>query len=298
MKTLALAALIVLVAMSGCIQNIADLKDRLGAGADEPLQETAVIETTPTPVPVANKTPLKAPVARISVFADSGALLFKSSFQADNVTEVIFVEEKAKLNLIGGDSEAIEKGATIARYAWTLDGKAAGDQKQATIEVGEAGIYVVALTVTDSQGSADTQTIELGVAPKPFDVVTELSAAAIPGALGQPAGTTLAFDLKLADAKVPATIVSAVFAASPDATCDVAMEILDAAGESLGEANGSDATTSSQAESVTLEAPAEGAYTISLTPEACVSQSAIPVTVTVTYLPVIEGAAGGEHGGH
>ena len=294
-KILAILAVAAALALAGCIQNMGDLKDRLGATKEEEsIASTEVVAppTTPT-APATNATPPKPPVARISVFGPNGALVYKATFAAEDPAEIVFVEEKSKLTLNAGDSEALERGVELTGFAWTLNGAAVTGGRSATIEVGEAGLYTLLLTVTDAKGSRDTQTVKLGVAPKPFDVVTELTSEPIAGAQGQGEAATLTFDLASAG-DTPATVTAVVFEATPGAACDIVLDVLDPNGESLG---AKDSASFGEAETITAGALAFGAYTISLAPFVCAAPEGVPVTITVTYLPVVE-ALGEDHGGH
>lgn len=288
-------ALAFALSLAGCIQNMGDFKDRFGATTDEPLEstDTPVTPTAPT-TPVGNATPPAPPVARISVFGANGALVYKATFTAEDPADVVYVEEKSKLLLNAADSEAVERGATLTAYAWSLNGKLLEGGRNATVEVGEAGLYTLSLVVTDSKGSKDNQTLKLGVAPKPFEVVTELVTAPVVGAEGQGQGATLAFELAAAGDK-PATVQSVTFEASPGASCDIILDVLDPEGESLGSKDGG---SFGESETLAAGALAYGAYSIVVSPFVCAAPDGVPVTVTVVYLPTVEGLATDEHGGH
>lgn len=296
MRTHALAfAVAIALASAGCIQSMDDLKDRVGA--DEPVQPAAVDETPTVPSAPANTTPkvTKPPVARVAVFGANNALVFKSTFQADDPADAVYVTKGTTLNLMASDSEALEPGATLAAYAWALNGKALAQTRTATLEVKDAGLYVVTLNVTDSNGRGDEQTVKLAVAPEPYDVVTELVTGPIVGAESQGQPGELSFDLALPTDK-PATAQKMSIVAAPGATCDATLEVTDPAGTSSGL---KDDGGFGGAEGVEITAPAAGAYAIVVGPFACVAPDGVPVTVTVTFLPIVEGvAAGGDGHGH
>lgn len=298
LRTLLLALVIAAVPLAGCIQNMGDLKDRLGGDEGEPLQETAVVEQpVVSSTPTVNTTKVtKPPVARIAMFGPNGALLYKATFQADDATEPVVVDQEATVSIMGSDSEALEPGATLAKYAWALDGNAFAETRQTTLTLDAPGLHTLTLTVTDSHGMTDTQSMKIGVQPPAFDVVHDLEAGATVGVLGRPAATDVPFELKLADAGMPAAITGVVFVASPDMSCDVSLEIYSPEEEKIGSRDGA-GHPDPQAETVTLGALPEGTYTIRVVPQACPPQTAIPIAVTVTYLPAIEGLDGG-HGGH
>lgn len=283
-------ALAFALSLAGCIQNMGDLKDRFGA-TDDPAesQEETPASTTPT-TPAANLTPPKPPVARISVFGANGALVYKATFTAEDPSAVVLVEEKSKLTLNAGDSEIVERGATLTGYAWSLNGKPLEANRTATVEVGEAGLYTLTLVVTDSKGSTDNQTVKLGVAPTPFEVVTELTSDPVVGAEGQGQAATLPFELALAGDK-PATVQSVTFTATPGASCDIVFDVLDPDGKSLGER---DSGSFGEEETITAGALPYGAYSLVVSPFVCAAPDGIPLTITVVYLPTVEGLATGD----
>lgn len=300
MRKLLLFVITLALASAGCVQNMNDLKDRIGN--DEPITPAAVNDTTPTAPtspPVANvtKTP---PVARISIFGTNGALVYKSTFQADDPKDILFVEAKSKLNLIASDSEALERGATLTGFAWTLNGKPIeGGARQASAEIGEAGLYTLTLHVTDSNGKTDTQTVKLGVAPEPYEITLELMTGPIAGGEGQGQGEALIFTLATDAAKGPATVQKVTISAAPDVTLDAILTVTDAEGTVLGEADNAGHTDLDQTETLELGAIALGDYTVTVNPFAGADADGVPITITITFLPTVEGLSGDDgHGGH
>lgn len=299
-KTLTLALPLALaLAFSGCIQNMAGLKDSLGA-TEETLDQTSetlnrtstALNSTPTTL---NQTQTRPPVARISIFGANGALVYKSAFQAEDPAEIIRVEENTTLNLLAGDSEALERGATLTTYAWTVNGKAVAAGRQASYVAADAGVHQIKLVVTDSHGKADNQTVKIGVAPKPIELVTELVTGPVAGVGGAGQEGTVAFELTLAAAGVPAKIQSVNFVSPAPASCDHILTITDANGETVGSV---DNAGNGGAEEVSGGALPEGAYTIAVGPFACVAPEGVPVTVTVVYIPIVEGLSEDGHGDH
>src|SRR5439155_18951211 len=134
-------------------ENARDLKTRLdsnGASGDSSLTTASLSPSaTPDAHAGANASSAKPPVARITVFGAGGALLFKSSFVAEDVTAPILVNAGDNLTLIASDSEALV--GTLASYAWDVAGKSAAGTK-ATASWSEPGVYPIRLSVTDSQG--------------------------------------------------------------------------------------------------------------------------------------------------
>ena len=290
-----LPLLVLALASTGCIANMADLKDKVQPAAVE--QPEALQPADLAPVNATNLTP---PVARIQVFGANNALLYASDFKADNVTSPLMVPAGVELTFLSGESAAVAAGAKIAKVAWSVDGKLTQAAK-ATATLPGPGLYPLVLTVTDSQGATDSQSIPLGVMPEPFDVTTNMTAGPVFGAEGQGQGARLAFDLGTAAAGKPAIIRTVRVAALPPLSCDATLALLDGDGAPIAEANDADATTGDQAEAIDAGALPEGGYAIAVTPTACLAPDGFPVQVVVTYLEIIPGltdAGGDGHGGH
>src|SRR5687767_6968211 len=101
MRTPALAlALALALPLAGCIQNVADLKQRLGADEGEPLSESSLATD------LSKNATHPPPVARIAIYAQNGALLYKASFVAQNETAPVLIEPDANLTFVATDSEA------------------------------------------------------------------------------------------------------------------------------------------------------------------------------------------------
>ena len=300
MRTTIAIAIAAALALTGCITNIAGLKES-AEDTGEALEQTAeALNQTAdaldrTTAKNSTQTVSKPPVARISIFGGNGALLFKSTFQAEDVSEIILIDAKTKLSLIAGDSEAVEPGATLTSYAWTLDGKPIEGGRQANLELAEPALHTLTLTVTDSKGKTDTQSLKLGVKPEPYEVVTELATGPIVGAEGEGQSESLAWEL--AAPEKPAKIQSVVITAAPPVQCDAILELLDGEGTSVGFSDNAGHTSSSQTEEITLGEIPFAAYSIRVAPFACVADT-IPVTVVVTFLPIVEGLEGGDGHGH
>lgn len=202
---LALLASAVLLAASlaGCVENVQDLKDRV-TGLDEPV-DTASTDTADgtgqVGLPAASDGVAKPPVARISVFGSDGAIVFKSSFAADETQLATLLTGGDTLTFSAADSEAVDPKATLAGYAWTVTsfsgatavGHAShGDAASTTAEKDDAhaghasaaepatgaslqhtfpedgGVFLVTLTVKDSLGATDAMALKIGVNPAPI----------------------------------------------------------------------------------------------------------------------------------
>lgn len=301
-RTLLLSLALLALPTAGCIENMRDLKDRLGGGEDEPVQPAAVDEEVPdAPAPNATKV-RKAPVARMEVYAAGGALVYKSSFLGDNASAPVARPAKEGLTLSAGESEALEPGATLVAFAWTFAGATVGG-RQATVAMPEApGAYPLVFTVTDSHGLTDAQSLVLAVAPQPFDVVLDLQTTTVAGATveGEQHGETgtAAFDVVSEIDGKPVKATAAKVVASPDLHCDVALEVLGPDGASLGRVDDNGVSTADETETISLTAPAAGAYAVEASPFHCVAQEGVPVTVTVTYVEVVTGLPDDGHGAH
>ena len=279
---------------SGCIANMADLKDTVQPAA---LDDAGA---PPVAAPVQNATNLTPPVARIQVFGANNALLYASDFKAANVTSPLMVPAGVELTFLSGESAAVAPGATIAKASWSVAGNTT-EAAKATATLPGPGLYPLVLTVTDTQGATDQQALSLGVMPEPFDVAMNMTAGQTFGVNGQGQAARLAFDLSAEAAGKPATIQNVRLVASPPLTCDVTLALLDGDGAPIAEANDADASSGDQTETLDAGALPEAGYAIAVTPNACLAQDGFPVQVIVTYLETIPGltdAGGDGHGGH
>ena len=296
-KTLTFAIAVVLaLTSSGCIANMGDLRDR--AADEENLTSAAIDATTGTTTqasPRPNETVKLPPVARISIFESGGALLYKAAFTAEDPAETIFVKAATELSLIAGDSEAVERGATLTGFAWTVNDKPVEGTRQAKYAVEDPGLYTIMLQVTDSNGKTDMQHVKVALMPEPYEVVTELVSGQVVGQEGD-APADVAWDL--AEPAEPATVQSVTIVASPPVHCDAILELLDAQGNSLGSADSSGIQDLDNTETLELGSIAFGAYTIRIAPFTCVATE-VPIVVTVVLLPIVEGLEGaGDGHGH
>lgn len=296
LRALLLVGLLAALPLSGCIENMRDLKDRLGA-TEEPVDTAATDnETLETPeVPEDNvTTPLKPPVARITLFGANGALVYKSSFEAADPEEPVFVRAPVTLQLLASDSETLEPGATITDYAWDFAGM---NMTGAKVEhaLSEPGSYPLTLTVKDSKGSVDTHNVTIAISPEPFDVTHELVTGPVAGAEEAGQTGTATFDVTLTIDEKPHTAQQAVIETSlPDTCLDVAMIVTSPDGT---ETRVDDAFVGD--ETVTFTEPAEGTWTVTLSPFSCVAPTGVPILVTVTYVQLVDGvASGGDGHGH
>ncbi|MFA5860507.1 MAG: PKD domain-containing protein [Candidatus Thermoplasmatota archaeon] len=266
------------LALSGCIANAKDLKDKLTASSVDPPTPSPVVPVTP------NTTETKPPVARISVFGANGALVFKASFAAEDVTSPVFVDPGVTLTLVATDSEALSRGATLAAYAWSIAGNSSTLAKTSAM-FNDSGKYPVTLTVTDSNGLTDSQLVTLAIAPRPYDVTTNMTTGPVIGATGTGQDGTVSFDLSYPKGGAPTIVQGVKVRVSAQDTCDAVLSLLDKDGNVVGK---SDKGGISTAEEIALPALPEGNYTVTVAAgDACVAKDGAPVGITVTYLPLL-----------
>lgn len=296
-RVLVAVAVLVTVPFAGCIENMSDLKDRIqGTSEQVAAEEVDPLDTTNTTV---NQTRvLKPPVARMSVFAANGALVYKSSFIAENMTSSPVIVEAGVLTFNAADSEVVQGGAELKTFAWTIDGKKSEGRK-VEANVSEPGIHMVELKVTDSLGSTDSQMLHLGVPPTPFDQSTEFtggpiadleSSGVLPIASGSHPFTVLA---ELDGKPLQVLGLTATVVAGAGMGCDNTLTLVDPEGaETTSDSN--DATDCS--ETIALTTAAAGEWTAIAGMFAGAADS-YTITITVTYVEVVEGLGEG-HAGH
>ncbi len=107
------------------------------------------------------------PVARVTLIGADDAPLFAADFEAaDTTAEAPIIAPSGRLKLLASASEALEPTAEIAAYRWVVDGVEAGSNGSLDVTfplVG--GRSTIRLTVTDSLGVSDSQTLHLVLQP-------------------------------------------------------------------------------------------------------------------------------------
>lgn len=202
------SAVLLAASLAGCVDNVQDLKD---AVTGEEGVDTASVGTTGTdgqaglPPATGGTTAAKPPVARISAFGADGAIVFKSSFAADETKIGTILSGGDTLTFSAADSEAVD--GTLATYAWSVTSLSAASSTPAPSGGGEhaghvatssvvadpahegeaeaspaapgdatgasyvhtfpadGGLYLVTLTVKDSAGATDAMSLKVGVNP-------------------------------------------------------------------------------------------------------------------------------------
>lgn len=277
-RLLSIMLIVALTASAGCIANAKDLKDKLNAASTEPA-------SPPVPAtPAANATEAKPPVARVSVFGANGALVFKASFAAEDVTSPVFVDQGIVITLVATESEALARGASLTNYSWNIAGKASAGAKT-TATFNDSGKYPVTLTVTDSNGLVDTQLVTLAIAPKPYDVTSNMTTGPIAGTTGMGQDGKVAFELSYPKGGAPASVQGVKVRVAGQDTCDSVLTVLDKDAKTVGK---SDKGGVGAPEVVAFPSLPEGKYTIAISAgDACLAKDGLPVSVTVTYLPLL-----------
>ncbi len=311
MRSIAIAAAVGLLTLpyAGCIENMRDLKDRL-TGGSEAVEKTALDDANSTvgksKTNLTNATKrLKPPVARISVYAANGALVYKASFIAENETEAI-IADGGTFKLVGADSEPIEPGATITKFAWTVDGTGS-EGRRVEVNLSSPGMHVVTLQVTDSKGSTDAQTIRIGVPAVPFDETwtatgAQAAGVATPAAfVGQGSPQTFPFTiLATKDGKtLKASNLRIVLGAPPPDPFPVGQQPADFT-VTVTDPAGTVTTANAEPpdfEALSIDAVPAGDWTAQVDLNAGAAQG-FTLAFTVTYVEVVEGLGDGHGHAH
>lgn len=110
----------------------------------------------------------KAPVARMRVFDSTGLEVFLSTFVADSPEKPV-VGNAGNITFSATASETLQPRTTLAKKAWDITGNGNVTTLQGNTVVWKApisgGNYTVRLTVADSDGNTDTQTVKMALKP-------------------------------------------------------------------------------------------------------------------------------------
>lgn len=295
-KVLMVVLALVALPMAGCIENMDDLKDKIqGAQTGDPIEQ----QTTNTTdgdldlegnVTDNSTTEYKPPVARITVFAEGGALAYRASFVAENQTEPIIVQG-GTFTFVAADSEAVDPRAELTTFEWDINGEAKeGRKTEATIT--EPGVYMIVLKVTDSKGSVDDQMIHLGIVPEPFTETFEMSGGPVLGleeagahaAVGTNPFTVLAEkDGKTLKAQ---SLSVRIASARPS---DLILKVTDPSGTET-----QDDDLPGTLESISIDSPAAGEWVAEVRAYAGGTDT-YTLEVSITYVQVVEGLGGDGH---
>lgn len=227
-----------------------------------------------------------APVARMRIFDATGLEAFASTFVADS-PERPAVANAGELTLSATGSEALRPGARLTSYSWDIDGTAlAGATVRHVVPV-HGGNVTVRLTVEDSGGGTDSQTVRLAVKPgraeRSFNFTGSATGALGNGAESHAFGPVLANELDGAPARLVHLTAVLVPGASPLPVADLDLEVLDGAGESVAAASGSG--SQHRIDEEIAGTPGDGEWTVVVTPEQAY-EAAYAVTVTLSWVGV------------
>ncbi len=254
------------------------------------------------------QTATKVPVARTRIFDETGLEVFQSSFVADSPEKPV-IGNAGVLTLSASPSAAVKKGASIANYTWEIGGglslKAYGITARPEFPI-SGGNFTVRLTVVDSQGLSDSQTVKLALKPGTRSMTLNFTGSAS----GLTAGTStvggniqehkfaVAVDQLNGSAAQLVRVAGVLGASSSVPVNELNVELLDANGTSVA----STSAAGSQ-DSFDVEAPdsvAGGEWTLRVSPGRAY-ESAYTVRLTLTWKgvnPGIEAFLKGYDDGH
>lgn len=106
----------------------------------------------------------KAPVARMRIFDPTGLEVFASTFIADSPEDFV-IGNAGNLTLSATASEALQPGASIASHVWDVDGETLTGNTVVWQAPINGGKFTIRLTVEDSEGNADSQTVQVALKP-------------------------------------------------------------------------------------------------------------------------------------
>lgn len=227
-----------------------------------------------------------APVARMRIFDPTGLEAFASTFVADSPERPV-VANAGEFTLSATGSEALRPGARLASYTWDIDGEVFTGATIRHVTPVDGGNVTVRLTVEDSGGGTDSQTVRIAVKPgraeRSYNFTGSASGALGEGAASHTFGPVMAAELDGA----PARLIHLTAVLDPGASslpvADLDLEVLDGAGESVASASGSGSQHRIDEEITT--APGDGDWSVVVTPQQALD-AAYTVTVTLTWVGV------------
>lgn len=106
----------------------------------------------------------KAPVARMRVFDPTGLEVFASTFVAESPEDPV-VGNAGNLTFSATNSEVLQPGATLGAVSWDIGGETFLGNTVVWPSPINGGNYTVRLTVEDSEGNKDSQTVKMALKP-------------------------------------------------------------------------------------------------------------------------------------
>jgi hypothetical protein len=184
----------------------------------------------------------QAPVARMRIFDSTGLEAFASTFVAESPEKPV-VANAGELTLSGTGSEVLRPGATLTAYTWDIGGvRAEGATVRHAVPI-HGGNLTVRLTVTDSDGGSDSQSVRLALKPglqqRTFNATGTATGLLGNGAEEHEFGPILAGELDGAPARL--VHVTALLEPGPSTipVADLDFSLVDGAGTTVGSASGS-----------------------------------------------------------
>ncbi|MEA3136419.1 MAG: hypothetical protein QOJ26_945 [Thermoplasmata archaeon] len=236
----------------------------------------------------------QVPVARMRIFDPTGLEAFQSTFVAESPEKPV-IANAGLLTLSATGSEVLVPGATIKGYAWDIDGKPFTGATVQYDEPIDGGNLTVRLTVTDSAGGSDAQTVHLAVKPgraaRDYNFTGSatgftISGPAASGAQTHPFGPVKAKELDGAPARLVHLTAVLVPGASPLPVADLDLKVLDGAGATVGSATG--AGSQHRIDQDITGEPADGDWSVVVTPQRGY-QAEYTVLVTLSWQGVNPG---------
>lgn len=239
----------------------------------------------------------KPPVARMRLFDATGLEVFESDFVADSRTDTPVIGNAGNLTFAASGSEALQAGAELATYEWDFGDGTGGTGVTVYHEYPlRGGNYTVRLTVTDSLGNQDSQGLFIALRPitEPVEesvqfpvagTITGVDPLSCGGPDEYPALIPGTYQIGASPARLGrvAGELAAVGLGLPVLLPDLALRVVDAGGEVVGESNGAGAAESFETKYEAGTGPAGGNWTLQV--GACLAlETAYVGSVTVTWV--------------
>lgn len=224
------------------------------------------------------ETAAKPPVARIEAFDAVGLRFFQSDFVADS-PENLVIATGPNVTVQASASEAVAEGATLVSYEWDFgDGTTATGATAEHVYPLSGGRFTIRLTVTDSEGTSDSQVVKTALRPGKT-TAKDTQGGTITGVIptscsssddGEGIEThTVAVDAGQTPEGVPADLVFlqvSLFAdGNPHIGADLDLRVLDPDGSSIGSSS-SDGTSEKVDESYDPGEAPSGDFTVEVRP--------------------------------
>ena len=242
----------------------------------------------------------KAPVARMRVFDPTGLEVFASTFVADSPKGAV-VGNAGNLTFSATGSEALQPGTTVAKQAWDIGGTVLKGNTVVWPSPISGGNVTVRLTVTDSDGNEDTQTVQLALKPGTLTrTFTFTGAATGAGGTQGVQEHRLAVDAHSVD-NASAQLVHARLVLTPGSATlpvsDLDVTLDDGNGTRVGSQTGQGSQHTIDAD---LSSPASGEWLVRVVPDPAY-EATYTVTLQLTWKgvnPGIESFLAGYDDGH